>query len=149
MGGLSMKKQFMGTTLLAAVVGLACLTAVLLGAFAPAVVLPKLDVPLLALLSLAPLALEAYLAPGARRVWAVEIPLAGIAFALLPWCAGLAGTGELATLFLLGAAVFGVCAFLFGSMAQRLSTGPASKLAPALSAFVLFLACQSLSGLPL
>ena len=55
--------------ILAAVVGLACLCVLLWRTFAPATVLPELNVPVVTALSLAALVVERYLAPGARRAW--------------------------------------------------------------------------------
>lgn len=141
------EKSLLGNTLLAGVVGVFCLVCVLLRAFAPAVILPELDLPMLALLSLAALTIERYLAPDRGRPWVLAILLGGAAFALLPWCAGLTEGGTAWKLFLAGAAVYGGGAFLYGSMSRRLSATPAGRLAPAVSAFVLFLACQSLAGL--
>ena len=107
--------------ILAAVVGLACLCVLLWRTFAPATVLPELNVPVVTALSLAALVVERYLAPGARRAW---VPL-----------------------ILLGGAVFAVTAMLYTSMADRLSSGPVCRAAPVLSAFLLFLAGQCLTGL--
>ena len=144
-----MKKSVLVNAVLAALLGLSCLITVLVKVFSPAAVLPKLDVAMLAFFSLAALAVENYLSPKAQRAWVPNLLLAGASFALLPWCAGLAGAEEMGLLFLLGMVVFGVSAFLYGSMARRMASGPAGKAAPALSAFVLFLAAQSLGGLPL
>lgn len=140
-------KNLLGNTLLAAVVGGACLIAVLLRTFAPAVILPGLDLPMLALLSLIALTAECYLPPKSDRPWVLAVLLGGATFALLPWCAGLADGETVWKLFLAGAAVYGGGAFLYGSMSRRLSATPAGRLAPAVSAFVLFLGCQALAGL--
>lgn len=139
--------NLLGNTLLAAVVGAVCLIAMLLRTFAPAVILPGLDLPMLALLSLVALTAERYLVPGQDRPWAAAVLLGGTTFALLPWCAGLTEGETVWKLFLAGAAVYGGGAFLYDSMSRRLATTPAGRLAPAVSAFVLFLACQSLAGL--
>ena len=42
---------------------------------------------------------------------------------------------------------FTVLTFLFTSARERLSTGPKAKLAPALTAFGLYLACQCFAGI--
>ena len=148
MGGLVMKRQaYLLNLLLTMVVGLVCLVVLLVRAFAPAVVLPKLGLPLLVLLSLVALVMEGYLSPGAGRPWIALVLLGGVTLALLPWCAGWA-TGEgLLRLFLLGGATFGITTFLFTSMAERLASGPAHRVALALSAVLLFLASQALSGI--
>lgn len=133
--------------ILAAVVGLACLCVLLWRTFAPAAVLPELNVPVVTALSLAALVVERYLAPGARRAWVPLILLGGATLGLLPWCAGLVSAAQALELCLLGGAVFAVTAMLYTSMADRLSSGPVCRAAPVLSAFLLFLAGQCLTGL--
>lgn len=147
MGGLVMKKSLLGNTLLAGVVGVFCLASMLLRAFAPAVILPVLDLPMLVLLSLIALTMERYLEPNQSRPWGWTVLLSGAVFAFLPWCAGLTEGETIWKLFLAGAAVYGGGTFLYGSMFRRLAATPASRLAPAMSAFALFLACQALAGL--
>ena len=73
--------------------------------------------------------------------------LGGAAFALLPWCAGLSAGVPLWTLGLAGAAVFGLSALLYTAALERIATGPKAPLAPAGTAFMLYLAGQCLSGL--
>lgn len=80
--------------LLAAVVGLACLGLSVGGALAPMAILPKLDLPLMLGLSLIALTLDGYLGAGSKLSWPALLAnaaLGGIAFGLLPWCAGAAG----------------------------------------------------------
>ena len=135
--------------LLAVVVGLACLGLAVTGAMAPMAVLPKLDLPLMLGLSAIALALDAYTGrPGLS--WPgllVNTVLGGAVFALLPWCAGLPAGVPLWTLGLAGAAVFGLSALLYTAALERIATGPKAPLAPAGTAFMLYLAGQCLSGL--
>ncbi len=135
--------------LLAAVVGLTCLGLGLAGALAPMAVLPKLDLPLMLGLSLIALTLDAYW-NRTELSWpalAANTVLGGAVFALLPWCAGVAGGVPALTLGLAGAAVFGVSALLYAAAMERIATGPKAPLAPAGAALMLFLAGQCLSGL--
>jgi len=46
-----------------------------------------------------------------------------------------------------GGAVFTVTTWLYSSIQERLSTGPAAKAAPVMSAFGLWLAMQAMVGL--
>ena len=112
-------------------------------------VLPKLDLPLMLGLSAIALALDAYTGrPGLS--WPgllVNTVLGGAVFALLPWCAGLPAGVPLWTLGLAGAAVFGLSALLYTAALERIATGPKAPLAPAGTAFMLYLAGQCLSGL--
>ena len=78
-------------TILAAVVGLACLVLVLVRAFAPFTVLPLVDIPNLATVSIAALVVDCYL-NGKNRVshcWVITAVLAVLTFWLMPWAAGL------------------------------------------------------------
>ncbi len=139
-------KYFLNTAL-AAVLGIACAAAVLVRTFAPAVVIPRLDIPNMVALSLAALLADHYLAPAAKRCY-ICIPLfAAISFGLLPFCAGFAGSWEVAKLAVLGGVVFTAATWLFSAMMERLSTGPAAKLAPVFSALGLYLAAQCFAGL--
>ena len=124
--------------LLAIVVGLYCLGVTLVGTLAPMAILPKLDLPMMLGLSAIALALDAYWS-APKLNWPALLAntvLGGAVFALLPWCAGLAG-----------AAVFGLSTLLYTAALERIATGPKAPLAPAGTALMLFLAGQCLSGL--
>lgn len=143
-----MEEKYTLHTLLAALTGLACLTAVAVRAFLPAVILPRLDLPAVAGLAIAALVLECYLTKAApRRQWVLTALLGGLTFGLLPLCAGLADAGEALRLGLAGAVAFTVLTVLFTAIRDRLSSGPAGKLAPLLTGGVLFLACQVFAGM--
>lgn len=133
--------------LLAAVVGAACLVLMLAGALAPMAIPPKFDLTMMLGLSLIALTIEAYWGPARQYPWPVTIVLGGVTFALLPWCAGVAGAVPVWKLGLCGAVIFGVAALLYSSIRERVATGPAARLAPAGSALMLFLAGQCLMGL--
>lgn len=133
--------------LLAAVVGIACLALAVAGAMAPMAILPKFDLTMMLGLSLIALAVEAYWGPTPRYPWPVTVVLGGVTFALLPWCAGVAGAVPVWKLGLCGAAVFGVAALLYSSIRERIATGGVAWLAPVGSALMLFLAGQCLIGL--
>ncbi|MDE6840814.1 MAG: hypothetical protein K2P49_08220 [Oscillospiraceae bacterium] len=136
--------------LLAAVVGLACLTLALAGTLAPMAILPKLDLPMLLGLSLLALTLDAYWGPApklSRTALLANSALGGAVFALLPWCAGVTGGTPVWVLGLAGAAVFGASALLYTAALERIATGPKAPLAPAGTALMLFLAGQCLSGM--
>jgi len=134
-------------TLLAAVLGLALLVAVLVRAFAPIIIIPQLDIPNMVLVSLAALLLDHYMAPGAKRCW-IRIPvLSVVTFGLLPWAACFVGAMEAVKLAVAGGIVFTVTAWLFTSIQDRLSSGPACGAAPVVSAFGLYLAAQCFMGI--
>lgn len=143
------EKHYLLNTLLAAVLGLALAVCVLLRTFMPTVILPKLDIPAMVLVSLAALVLNHYMAPNTGRRLICSAVLAAVTFGLLPWCAGFVTGAEALKLGLFGGIVFAVIAALFGSIQDRLSTGPAAKLAPVLSALGLYLAAQCFAGIGL
>lgn len=139
-------KYFLNTAL-AVVLGLALTAAVLVRTFAPAVIIPGLDLPNLVLVSLTALVIDHYLAPGAKRCWICIPVLSALTFGLLPFAACFVGGAEALKLGIIGGVVFTVTAWLFTSMQDRLSSGPAAKAAPLFSAFGLYLAAQCLMGI--
>ena len=141
------KKTYTLNTLLAAVLGIVLLACVLVRTFAPRMILPQLDIPAMTLISLAALLLDHYLAPGAKRCYICIPVFAAITFGVLPFAACFVGAGEALKLAVLGAVVFTCVTWLFSSMMDRLSSGPAAKLAPVLSALGLYLAVQCFMGI--
>lgn len=143
-----MKKNiYFLNTALAIVLGIALLVCVLLRTFVPGLILPRLDIPNMVLLSLVALLADHYLAKDAKRCYICIPLLSGLSFGLLPFAAGfLTGWAALWT-GLIGAAVFTALTFLFSSAQERLSTGPKARLAPVLTAFGLYLACQCFAGI--
>lgn len=142
-----MKKTYVLNTLLAVVVFAAAAACVLVRAFAPNIILPSLNVPNMVLLSLVALVLDHYLAKGAERCWICVPVLSAVTFGLLPWAAGFAGAVEALILAVAGGIVFSVTTLLFTTMADRMASGPAKKLAPIVSAAALWLGAQCLTGI--
>lgn len=141
------KKTYTLNTLLAVVLGAALLVCVLVRTFAPRMILPVLDVPNLVAISLIALLADHYLAPGADRCYICISVFSAITFGLLPFAACFVGAGEALKLAVLGAVVFTAVTWFFTSMMDRLSSGPAAKLAPVLSALGLYLAAQCFMGM--
>lgn len=142
-----MKKTYVLNTLLAVVVFAAAAVCVLVRAFAPNIIIPSLNVPNMVLLSLIALVLDHYLAKGAERCWICVPVLSAATFGLLPWAAGFAGAVEALILALAGGIIFSVTTLLFTTMADRMASGPAKKLAPIVSAAALWLGAQCLTGI--
>ena len=140
-------KTYTLNTVLAVLLGIALLVCVLIRTFAPRIIMPNLDVVNMTLISLAALLVDHYLAPGAKRCY-ICIPLfSAITFGLLPFAACFVGGMEALKLGITGGIVFTVITWSFSAMMDRLSTGPAAKAAPAISAFGLYLAIQALMGM--
>lgn len=143
-----MKNTYRLNTFLAVVTELVLLWYLVLDAFAPAAILPPLDVMLISGISLVALVLEHYSGPRAEtRSWPVVAVLNAVTFALLPLAAGLLTGQDLIRFALVGCLVCTVLTFLFTSICDRLTSGSAGKAAPLLCAGVLFLAVQGCSGL--
>lgn len=138
-------KYFLNTAL-AAVLGIAVLVAIFTRTFFPIAVIPALDIPSMTALSLLALLIDHYFAKGAKRCYVCVIVLSAVTFGLLPFAAGFVTVMEALKLAGIGCAVFTVATLLFGSIQNRLSTGPAAKAAPILSALGLYLAAQVFAG---
>lgn len=141
------KKTYTLNVLLAVIFGGALLVCVLVRTFAPRMILPVLDIPNLVLISLVALLADHYLAPGADRCYICIPVFSAITFGLLPFAACFAGVGEALKIAALGAVIFTSVTWLFSSMMDRLSSGPAAKLAPMMSALGLYLAVQCFMGI--
>jgi len=139
-------KKYMLNTLLAYVLGAVLLVFVLVDTFAPRMILPELDVPNLVLISLAALILDYYVAPGAERCYICIPVFSALTFGLLAFAAYL-GIAKALELTIMGGIVFTATTWLFTSMTDRISTGPAAKAAPVVSALGLYLAAQVLMGM--
>ena len=140
------KNTYTLNTLLAVVLGFLLLAAVLLRTFLPRMILPKLDIPNLVLVSLITLLLDHYIAPGAKRCYICIPVFSALTFGLLAFGA-LLGVTRAIELAIMGGIVFTAVTWLFTSVQDRLSSGPAAKAAPVLSAVGLYLAFQALSGM--
>ena len=141
-----MKKQTMLlNTLLAAVLLAGLLFGMVCKVYKPNVVLPNLDIPSVAALVLIALILEYDIAGCQKRNWPVQIILAAVTFAVLPWAADLPTAGLAMTAA--GTVVFAVLTWMFDFMAKRAELGANAKLAMIPTAFVMYLACQSFMGM--
>lgn len=140
-------KTYILNTLLAVVLGLYLLVCVLVRTFAPAIILPKASIPNMVLLSLAALVLDHYVAPDAKRCYICIPLLSAVAFGLLPFAACFVGAGEALKLALVGGLVFTVTTWLFTTIQERLSSGPAAKASAFFSAVSLYMAAQCFMGI--
>lgn len=140
-------KTYTLNTVLIAVFGAVLLAMVALRAFAPNIILPVFDIPTLTAISLTALVLDHYLAPGAKRCWICIPVFAALTFGVLPMVAMLVRVEDALSLMISGTAVFSLCTFVFTSVLDRLSTGPAARLAPVMSALGIWLTVQAFAGI--
>ena len=140
-------KTYTLNTMLSGVMCLVLLVFVLVRTFAPNFIIPELDIPAMTAISLVALVIDFYASPGAKRCYICIPVFSALTFGLLPFAACFVGAAEALKLGLVGGAVFTAVTWLFSSMADRLSSGPAAKAAPVVSAFGLYLAIQALMGM--
>lgn len=142
-----MKKSYVLNTILAVVVLVTLLAIMLVHTFLPNFVIPKVSIPNLVALSLIALVLDHYIAKGADRCYICIPVFAVLTFGLLPFCAGYIPAAEIWKLAIGGGVVFTITTILFTSVQDRLSSGPAKKAAPVISALGLYFAAQCLTGI--
>ena len=141
------ENKFFLSTALALVMTASLLVCVVLRTLSPLFVFPPLNIPNMALLSLVALVLDHYLAPKAKRCYICIPVFAFLTFGLLPWAAAFVTMLQALRLAAVGCVIFTAVTWLFSIMMDRLSTGPAAKAAPILSAFGLYLAFQCFAGI--
>ena len=140
-------KTYILNTVLALVLGVCLLAAVIVRTFAPVVIIPALNIPNMVLIALIALVFDHYIAPDAKRCYICIPVFSAITFGLLPYAAGFTVPMESLKLALAGGITFTVTTLLYSSIQDRLSSGPAAKAAPVVSAFGLYLASQCLTGI--
>lgn len=141
------KNPYLLNILLAAVVFAAVLIMMLIRVWNPAGVLPRLDIPNMALLSLLVLVAEHFLSPKAARNYVSIAVLSFLTFALLPLMAGFACQHDFWKIGLVGCAVFTCLTWLYTSMVSRIASGVKAPAAPIVSALGLYLAIQGFAGI--
>ena len=142
-------KTYTLNTVLTAVLAAVLATMVVLRALSPQLILMQFDIVSITAISLAALVLDHYLAPNAKRCY-ICIPLfAALSFGVLPMVAGLVRVENAMGLMVNGCVIFTVTTFVFTSIQDRLSSGPAARLAPIMSALGIWLAVQAFAGIGL
>lgn len=143
-----MKHQaYLLNILLTAVLTVVLLTVTVLRALFPTIVIPELNIPNIVFISLVVLLFEHYIGGKTTPNYIFVALFAALAFGALPFAASAVMLKQAALLACIGGVVFTLTAWLFRSMQERLSSGPASKLAPIVSAIGLYLASQCFMGI--
>ncbi len=140
-------KTYFLNTCLAAVFGIYLLIAVVIRTFCPQIILPKANIPNLVLVSLVALVLDHYLVPHAKRCYICIPVFSAITFGLLPYAAAFAAPLMALKLAVVGGITFTVTTWLFTTIQERLSSGPAAKASAFFSAVSLYMASQCLIGM--
>ena len=140
-------KTYTLSTVLTAVLAAVLAVMVVLRAVSPQLILMQFDIVTITAISLAALVLDHYLAPNAKRCWICIPVFAALSFGVLPMVAGLVRVENAMGLMVNGCVIFTVTTFVFTSIQDRLSSGPAAKLAPIMSAIGIWLAVQAFAGI--
>ena len=140
-------KMYFLNAALTVVLFIAALAVILVRTCAPQIILPERDIPNLALISLVALIVDCYAAPGAKRCYICFPVCSALSFGLRGWAAGLVSPVDALILGIAGAVIFTALTWVFTSMVDRISSGPAAKAAPVVSAAGLYLAIQCLMGM--
>ena len=140
-------KTYILNTFLTAVLGVYLLIAVIIRTFCPQIILPKANIPNLVLISLIALVLEHYLVPEAKRCYICVFVFSVVTFGILPYAAAFAAPMEAVKLAVVGGVVFTVTTWLFTTIQDRLSSGPAAKASAFFSAVSLYMASQCFIGM--
>ena len=140
-------KTYMLNTFLAGVFGIYLLAAIVVRTFFPQIILPKANIPNLVLVSLVSLVLDHYLVPDAKRCYICIPVFSAITFGVLPYAAAFVTPVEALKLAVVGAVVFTVTTWLFTTIQERLSSGPAAKASAFFSAVSLYMASQCFIGM--
>ena len=140
-------KTYTLNTVLTAVLAAVLAVMVVLRAVSPQLILMQFDIVSITGISLIALVLDHYLAKGAKRCWICIPVFAALSFGILPFAAGMVALKDILGLAASGAVIFTLCTFAFTSIQDRLSSGPAAKAAPIMSAFGIWLAVQAFAGI--
>ena len=140
-------KTYTLNTVLTAVLAAVLAVMVVLRAVSPQLILMQFDIVSITGISLIALVLDHYLAKGAKRCYICIPVFAALSFGMLPFAAGMVALKDILGLAASGAAIFTLCTFAFTSIQDRLSSGPAARLAPIMSAFGIWLAVQAFAGI--
>ena len=140
-------RTYMLNTFLAIVLGIYLLIAVIVRAFCPQIIMPKADIPGIVLISLIALVLDHYLVPDAKRCYICIPVFSAVAFGLLPYAAAFVAPMAALKLAVSGCVVFTVTTWLFTTIQERLSSGPAAKASAFFSAVSLYMASQCFMGM--
>ena len=131
-------------SVLAAVLGIVLLVSVIVKTVSPHFILPEINIPYIAAVSLMALVL-AHFVKTEEGCILCEALLATVTFAVLPMAAGLA-TVAVWKLAIIGGIVFTVLNVMFTAMIKRMELSSTCKYAVIPAAFGLYLACQCFAG---
>lgn len=141
------KKSCLRNVALTGVLGVYLLVCVLVKSLFPGVILPELDIPHITLISLVTLLTAYYFTPDSKWNYSLIFVFSAVSYAVLPAAAGITGAGEWWKLALAGGALFTGIAWIFDSVAGRITSGNGSKVSMVITSVGIFLAVQCFCGI--
>lgn len=141
------KNKYFLSVLFAVTLAVVILGCVLAKLVYPMVILPQWNIPNLVGLSALVLVLDHYIGGQGKRNYLAMLIFACLSCGLLPWAGGWIAPGQMLLHGISGGLTFTATAWLFESLRERLSSGPAAKAAPVLGGIGLYLAAQALQGI--
>ena len=139
--------KFLLPVVLSGVLLVALAVGLLVKVFVPAAIIPPLNIPNMALLSVIALLIEHFMTKRNPRCYLTAAVFGALCFGLLPLMAGFACIHNFWKLALVGGCVFTVITFLFTSAIDRLVTGPKAPAAVVLTGLGIVLAFQCFAGI--
>ena len=139
--------KFLLHIILTVVLLVALAVCLLIRVWAPAAILPTLNIPNMVLLSVLALLIEHFMASNNPRCYWFTAVFGVVSFGVLPLMAGFACVHDFWKFGLIGGCVFTLTTFLFTSATQRLQTGPKARAAVVLTALGIYLAAQCFAGI--
>lgn len=142
------KNLFFKNIALAAIAAVVSAAYIILRALSPEMLLPSISIPVIALLSLLSLAAAYYANPAGKNGIAAKIIsalLAGVTLGLLFWLSGITAAASAIKTGLVSAAVYLASDLLYSAATPRFSDK--ARLAPAVTALLMFLAVQGFFGM--
>ena len=135
-------KFYLNNIVLLLEVFLLCGAVILIRTFLPGVSMPRLDLPMLTVLSVIPMILCGLVQAERKGNRIFSLLLAGVSFALLPFAAGWSVDLPLWKIFMAGTVVFGITDVIYTSMLDRISSGNHAPFSLITNGILLWLASQ-------
>ena len=115
--------------------------------FVPAAILPGIDIPGIALVSLIAITTDHYISGKTKHRYLAVFVLSALAYGALPFAAGFIGICTSVKLAFAGAVVFTIITIVYDSIICRITADGAKKAAPIVSAIGIYLALQCFSSI--
>jgi len=141
------ENKYLRETLLAVVMCTFFAFCIVLRTFLPLIILPKFNIPTITAISLITALLDHFLTGKNRKTEAFTFVFSVGAFGILPYVSGYISSLDIIKTALSGGIVYTVISFIFSEIQDRMSVEEVSISAFLITAFGIFLAFQSFTGI--